>query len=62
MRNALTSVLNRTPRYGFCDDLFIAGVSLAPLQVYSQILVQDEIALGRNYYEMHPTSIALIEA
>jgi ABC-type phosphate/phosphonate transport system substrate-binding protein len=62
MRNALTSVLNRTPRYGFCDDLFIAGVSLAPLQVYSQILVQDEIALGRNYYEMHPTSTALIEA
>jgi len=35
---------------------------LAPLQVYSQILDQDEIALGRNYYEMHPTSTALIEA
>jgi len=62
MRNALTSVLNRTPRYAFCDDLFIEGVRLAPLQVYSQILDQDEIALGRNYYEMHPTSTALIEA
>jgi hypothetical protein len=35
---------------------------LAPLQVYAQILAQDEIALGRNYYEMHPTSTALFEA
>jgi len=61
-QNALTSVLDRTSRYSFCDDLFIQGVSLAPLQVYSKILAQDEIALGRNYYEMHPTSSALIEA
>jgi len=62
MQNALTSVLNRTPRYAFCDDLFIEGVTLAPLQVYSQILARDEIALGRNYYEMHPTSTALLDA
>lgn len=62
MQNALTSVLNCTPRYAFCDDLFIEGVGLAPLQVYSQILARDEIALGRNYYEMHPTSTALSEA
>jgi ABC-type phosphate/phosphonate transport system substrate-binding protein len=62
MQNALTSVLNRTPRYAFCDDLFIEGVRLAPLQVYSEILARDEIALGRNYYEMHPTSTALLDA
>ena len=62
MQNALTSVLNHTPRYDFCNDLFIEGVSLAPLQVYAQILAQDEIALGRSYYEMHPTSTALLEA
>jgi ABC-type phosphate/phosphonate transport system substrate-binding protein len=62
MQHALTSVLNRTPRYAFCDDLFIEGVSLAPLEVYSQILDRDQIALGRNYYEMHPTSTALSEA
>jgi hypothetical protein len=62
VQNALTSVLNHTPRYDFCNDLFIEGVSLAPLQVYAQILAQDEIALGRSYYEMHPTSTALLEA
>jgi hypothetical protein len=55
-------VFNHTPRYDFCSDLFIEGVSLAPLQVYAQILAQDEIALGRSYYEMHPTSTALLEA
>jgi ABC-type phosphate/phosphonate transport system substrate-binding protein len=60
MQAALVSVLDHRPRHGFCDDLFIAGVSLAPLQVYSKILAQDEIALGRGYYEMHPTSTALI--
>jgi hypothetical protein len=32
MQHALTSVLNRTPRYAFCDDLFIEGVSLVPLE------------------------------
>jgi ABC-type phosphate/phosphonate transport system substrate-binding protein len=62
MQNALTSVLNHTPRHAFCEELFVEGVSLAPLQVYSQILDQDQIALGRNYYEMHPTSTALFEA
>ena len=62
MQNALTSVLNRTPRHAFYEDLFIEGVSLASLQVYSQILDQDQIALGRNYYEMHPTSTVLSEA
>jgi len=44
------------PRPAFCDDLFIDGVTLAPLQVYAKILTQDEIALGRGYHEMHPTS------
>lgn len=59
MQNALVSVLDRTPRHGFCDDLFIHGVNLAPMHVYSRILAQDEVALGRGYYEMHPTSTAL---
>lgn len=62
MQGALVSVLDRTPRPGFCDDLFIDGVTLAPLQVYAKILAQDEIALGRGYYEMHPTSAALAPA
>jgi hypothetical protein len=62
MQSALVSVLNHTPRHGFCDDLFIDGVTLAPLEVYSRILTQDEIALGSGYYEMHPTSTALAPA
>jgi hypothetical protein len=60
MQAALVSVLERSPRPGFCDDLFICGVSLAPLQVYAKILVQEEAALGRGYYEMHATSPALV--
>jgi ABC-type phosphate/phosphonate transport system substrate-binding protein len=62
LQAALVAVLDHTPRHAFCDDLFIAGVSLAPLQVYAKILTQDEIALGRGYFEMHPTSTALAPA
>jgi ABC-type phosphate/phosphonate transport system substrate-binding protein len=60
MQAALVSVLGHSPRHAFCDDLFIAGVTLAPLQVYAKILTQDEIALGRGYYEMHPTSTVVM--
>lgn len=60
MQAALVSVLDRSPRPGFCDELFISGVSLAPLQVYAKILAQEEAALGRGYYEMHATSEALV--
>jgi ABC-type phosphate/phosphonate transport system substrate-binding protein len=60
MQAALVSVLGHSPRHAFCDDLFIAGVTLAPLQVYAKILTQDEIALGRGYYEMHPTSAVVM--
>jgi hypothetical protein len=60
MQAALVSVLDRSPRSGFCDDLFISGVSLAPLQVYAKILVQEEAALGHGYYEMHATSPAVM--
>jgi ABC-type phosphate/phosphonate transport system substrate-binding protein len=62
MQTALKSVLERTPPHDFCDDLFIRGVSLPPLHIYSKILAQDEIALHRSYYEMHPTSTALAQA
>jgi len=62
MQSALVSVLDHTPRHSFCDDLFIDGVVLAPLEIYAKILIQDEIALGRGYYEMHPTSTALAPA
>lgn len=62
MQAALVSVLDRTPRPAFCDALFIDGVALAPLSVYAKILTQDEIALGRGYYEMHPTTTALAPA
>ena len=62
LQSALVSVLDRTPRPAFCDALFIDGVTLAPLSVYAKILTQDEIALGRGYHEMHPTSTALASA
>src|SRR5262249_25716590 len=62
MRNALVSWPDRAPRPAFCDALFIDGVTLAPLSVYAKILTQDEIALGRSYYEMHPTSTVLAPA
>jgi ABC-type phosphate/phosphonate transport system substrate-binding protein len=62
MQAALVSVLDRSPRPAFCDDLFVSGVGLAPLQVYGKILAQEEAALGRGYYEMHPTSEAVASA
>ena len=60
LQAGLVAVLDRTLRPAFLDDLFIAGVRLAPLQVYERILVQDGIALSRGYHEMHPTSPALL--
>jgi len=61
MQNALTSVLNRAPRYAFCDDLFIEGVSLAPLQVYSRFSTR----INRPRSELlrdAPDEHALVEA
>ena len=62
VRAALIGELSRRPRPGYCDDLFIEGAETAALPAYSRLLAEDEKSLRLRYYEMYPTSTALLRA